>query len=378
MRILHLIYAVSLSGAEKHLRHLLPGLKEKNVTCDLIIISPKKTAAVFADFCSELNELNVKTTLLISGKFSLFKSAKKINRYLNANKINIVHSHLFYGDLIAAVLKTLFNKKVYLISTKHGYQEKVLQQYEPGKTDHPNDLYYFLTKFFLRKINSNLAVSKALANLYYDIGLAKKPYPFIHHGIEIKDFDKEIFRAECRKATKQLIIVGRIELFKGHRFLIEALQIVLAKYPETVLLILGEGNQKDNCIEQVNRLKLQNNVQFLGFKTHPYSYISLSDVIILPSLFEPFGLVYIESFALQTPVVAFDTPAANEIVVNNETGLLVEKGHSGLLAEKIIFLLEHPEISSKITEAAFEKYKSSFTTEVMVQKTADWYFSLGI
>ncbi|MEP6674226.1 MAG: glycosyltransferase family 4 protein [Ferruginibacter sp.] len=378
MKILHLISVGPLSGAEKHLRHLLPGLKKKGITCDLIIVTSQKTAGAFTDFCNELNELDVKTTLLVSGKFSLIQTAKKINRYLRTNKIDIVHSHLFYGDLTAAILKTLFNRNLYLISTKHGYQEQVLQQYEPGKTYQPNNLYYYITKLFLRKINKNLAVSKAIADLYYNIKLTKTRYPFIHHGIDIKDFNKEIFRAECRKAPKQLIIVGRIELFKGHRFLINALSIVLLKYPETVLMILGEGSEKNNCIEQVNRLGLQNNVQFLGFKPHPYSYISLSDVIILPSLFEPFGLVYIESFALKTPVVAFNTPAANEIIVNNETGLLVDKGDSKLLAEKIILLLENPEISRKITEAAFLKYKTSFTTEIMIQKTADWYLSLRI
>ena len=104
---------------------------------------------------------------------------------------------------------------------------------------------------------------------------------------------------------------------------------------------------------------------------------SFSDVIILPSLFEPFGLVYIEAFALKTPVVAFNTPAGNEIMVNNETALLVDKGDSKALAEKIIYLLKNTEERNKITNQAFEKYKNSFTTEIMVKNTAKWYLSLG-
>jgi 1,4-alpha-glucan branching enzyme len=142
--------------------------------------------------------------------------------------------------------------------------------------------------------------------------------------------------------------------------------------------VLGEGSEKNNCIEKVKKLGLQKNVEFLGFKPHPYSYISHSDVIIVPSLFEPFGLVYIEAFALKTPVVAFDTAAGNEIIVNNETGLLVEKGDSKALAEKIIYLLENPRERNKIAERAYGKYITSFTTEVMVKNTADWYKSLGL
>ncbi|MBK7124096.1 MAG: glycosyltransferase [Chitinophagaceae bacterium] len=138
--------------------------------------------------------------------------------------------------------------------------------------------------------------------------------------------------------------------------------------PGTKLLVLGEGSEKDNCMQQVARLGLQNHVAFLGFKTHPYSYISHSDVIILPSLFEPFGLVYIEALALKVPVVAFNTPAANEIIENNETGLLVDKGDHKALAEKIIYLLSNPAERNNIAERAYAKYKSHFTTGVMIQK----------
>ena len=107
----------------------------------------------------------------------------------------------------------------------------------------------------------------------------------------------------------------------------------------------------------------------------PYSYISNSDVIILPSLFEPFGLVYIEALALKIPIVAFDTPAGNEILQNNETALLVKKEDSGALAEQIIYLLRNRGERDGLAQRGYAKYQGSYTTEIMIKNTAEWYFN---
>ncbi|MGB4845497.1 MAG: glycosyltransferase family 4 protein [Ferruginibacter sp.] len=377
MRILHLIYTQGISGAEKYLKHLLPGLRQYGIDCDLMVICPGNAAGKLQYYCEEMNELGVKTTLLTASRPAIVFTAKKINSYLKANNIHIVHSHLLNTDLIAAVLKMLFYPKLFLISTKHGYQEKILQQNEPGKKFRPNDLYYHITRFTLSKIDQNLSVSNGISELFVNLNFTKTKYPFIHHGIAIEEFDREAMRPSCRKGNPQLIIVGRIELFKGHHFLIDALPEVVKAFPATKLLVLGEGSEKNNCIEKITRLGLQEHVEFLGFQPHPYSFIAHSDVIILPSLFEPFGLVYIEAFALKTAVVAFNTAAGNEIMQNNETALLVDKGDSKALAEKIIYLLSNVEERKRITENAYAKYKSSFTTEIMIKNTANWYLSLG-
>ncbi len=378
MKILHLIYTHNVSGAEKYLKHLLPGLKGHGIYCDLIVVCPPSKTEILQTYCNEINALGIKTTLISSSRLSILFTAKKISDYCNAHKICILHAHLLNSDFIAALAKSFFNKKLFLISTKHGYQEKMVQKYEPDNFYQPRDLYYKVAKYTLSKIDANLTVSKGLADLYYNIKLSDSPYPYIHHGISLDTFNKESYYRECRKSNPQLIIVGRIVLLKGHRFLIEAMVKIKAIFPEVKLLVLGEGSEKNNCIQQVQALGLQNNVEFLGFKSHPYSYIAHSDAVILPSLFEPFGLVYIEAFALKTPVVAFDTPAGNEIMQHNQTALLVKKGDSDGLAQSIIELLNNADKKNRIIENAYVKYTNEFTTAVMVKNTADWYKKLPL
>lgn len=378
MKIVHLINTQGISGAEKYLKHLLPGLKAYGIYCDLIVVCPPRAERTLSAYCANMNGLGVRTTLITGTRASIINTAWKINRYLKTNDIRILHSHLLNSDLIAAVLKTLFNRKLFLISTKHGYAENVLQQYEPGKFIKLKDLYYRITRFTLRKINVNVAVSHGLAELYHNLKISDDLFPFIHHGISVADFKPEDHREECRRAEQQLIIVGRIEIFKGHRYLLEALPAVIKNFPAVKLLVLGEGSEKSNCIAQVNKLGIKDHVEFLGFKDHPYSYIANSDVIILPSLFEPFGLVYIEAFALKTPVVAFDSPAGNEIMEDGKTGLLVKRHDNAGLAEKIIYLLQNKDKAKEMSEKAYSAYKERFTTETMISNTAAWYKTLHL
>lgn len=378
MKILHLIYTTGIAGAEKHLKHLLPGLNSYNINCDLIIVCPPKSEASIIEYCNELNLLGVNTSIIISKKRNFIQTSNKIAKYLKEKNIKILHSHLFKSDIIAALVKTLFFPKLVVLSTKHGYQEKVLENYEPEKPIEIKNLYFYITRWFLSKIDENVAVSKGISEFYYKLKISNKIYPVVHHGITVNSFNAEKFTQECRKSHPQLIIVGRLELFKGHRYLLAALPEVIKHFPSLKLLVLGDGSQKENLVKQAENLGIINNVEFLGFKTHPYSYLAHSEIIILPSLFEPFGLVYIEAFALKVPVIAFNVPAANEIIENGKTGLLVEKGNSEAITQKILYLLNNDTERKNIAENAFLKYKQNFTTEKMVERMAVWYKNLNI
>jgi len=373
MKILHIIYTLGISGAEKYLRHLLPGLKNYGIETHLIIICTKETHHLLTQFTAELNNDGVQTSLIDSSKIKFIFAAKEINRYCLKNNIKIIHSHLSNSDLIAVMVKKFYNPKIIIISTKHGYDENVLQVYEPGKTIAPKNFYYLVTKYLQNNIDKNIAVSKGISDLYFDFGLSSYRFPVIHHGIHIPHFDKLDYEATCRRSKVQLIIVGRIEQFKGHHFLMTAMVEIVRMFPECKLLVLGQGSAKKKLQDQIVSLGITNNVEFLGFQPHPYSFISNSDVIILPSLFEPFGLVYIEAFALKVPVVAFDTAAGNEIMQNNVTGVMVPKGDSAMLAQKIIYLLQNIGERNRIAETAYEAYEERFTTQTMIRNTAEWY-----
>lgn len=378
MKILHLIYTRGISGAEKYLLDLLPGLKEYGIECELMLVSPGKFSQQLESYCRSMEALGVKTIRLSAFRTGFISAAWKINRYLRKNDIRYMHSHLFNTDLLVALVKQFFHKRIFIISSKHGYSEKVLKRYTGDKAKISHDLYYFITRYTLGRIDENLSISNGISNLYYNLKLSKTHYPVIPHGINISSNtgmdDKELYR----KGPQQLIIVGRLEEFKGHRYLIDALPEVIKLFPGLQLLILGEGSQKTVLKQQAEDLRVSENVMFLGFKDDPYSFIASSDIIILPSLFEPFGLVYIESFALRVPVIAFDTPAGNEIIVHNETGILVPRGDSNAIARNIIFLLQNEGERTRLSENAYRRYLDFYNTARMIKDTAAYYRKLPL
>ncbi len=374
MKILHLIFSQQVAGAEKYLLDLLPGLKQHGVDCDLICVIPEKDSHKFKWFCQELNDKGVKNSIIVADKFKLLSAAKKINEYIRKHNITYIHAHLFKSDMLAVLVKKLFNKKVHIISTRHGYQESYfnINYLEPGKIT--RNLYYYISLYLLKSIDTKIAISKAISDLYFKLKLTKEPAHYIHHGVAVEAHqtkDVSIYK----KATPQLIIVGRIEKIKGHSYLLEAMPSVVKEFPSVQLLVIGNGTEKETLNAKAKDLGIENNISFLGFQKDPYSYIAGSDIIILPSLYEPFGLVFIEAFALKTPVIAFDVQACNEIIVNNETGVLVPLFNSNAIAEKILLLLHNEAERKRIAANAYQRYIDYFNKERMIAETAQWYKS---
>lgn len=362
-----------MAGAEKYLLDLLPELRKKGIYCSLIYVIPPADQHKFTALVQQLNEAGVQTEVISGTSKSLLGVARKIAAHVKANDIKYIHAHLFKADILAVMVKKLFCRNIKLLSTKHGYQESYLNQHleSLGKID--RNIYYYISKFINANIDAQVTISKAMSELYYNLRLTKTRIPFIHHGIDLTAPVKD---NSFRKSGKQLVVVGRVEMIKGHKYLLDALPAIKEKFPAVKLLVLGNGTERENLQQQVITLGIEEIVEFLGFQPNPAAWVSNSDVIVLPSLFEPFGLVYIEAFALQTPVVAFDVQATNEIIQHNESGLLAPMFDSATLAAHIITLLGDETERKRLAGNAYHRYCTHFTKERMVNETIAWYQSV--
>lgn len=376
LKILHMIVTDGVSGAERHLHHLLTGMSGHGITCELFFISPSSAVKELTHFCKGFEESDVKTTIIVSDRPFSLQTAKQVNRYLRQNDISVLHSHLIRTDMLASLVKQFLFKKLFIISTKHGYQEKVLINYSPDKFKIPHNLHYYATKYTLKKIDKNISISNCISQLFLNFKLTKEYYPVIHHGVDVK-LKKITDISFFRRATPQILILGRLEPYKGHLYVFKAMPLILKEYPNAQLILVGEGTYRDKLTDTARNSGILKNVQFLGFQKDPYSFIINSDVLVVPSLFEPFGLVFIEAMALKIPIIAFDEPAGNEIL-NNHTGRLVPKADSTELAGQILHLLNNPCERKVIAEAAYKDYLQKYTTAEMVKNTAEFYHSLNL
>ncbi|MEP6927673.1 MAG: glycosyltransferase family 4 protein [Ginsengibacter sp.] len=373
MKILHIIYTTGVSGAENHLLDLLPELQKFDIDCELLCICPQKNFKSLQQYCRQMNEKGIKATLLTTrSRMAFLFTAKRIARYLKSNYIHIVHSHLFNGDLIAVLVKKFYFKKLVILSTKHGYEEKYLIQYGQGNKKISYNLYYFIARSVIKKIDHNLAVSRAISEMYAVLKLGKNKMKYIDHGINTELFQQEQAQIE---GDPKILMVGRLSEMKGHTYLIQALPEIIQKFPNLKLIVLGNGPLKVELLKQASGLHVLRHIEFVGF-AKPNKYISQCQLMILPSLFEPFGLVYIESFALKIPVITFDVEAGNQIIEDNETGFLVPYKNSKALAGKIIYLLQSPDERKRIIKNAYNKYLTYYNVGRMAKETTEWYHSI--
>ena len=374
MKILYLIYTNGVSGAEKHLLNLLPGLKLKGIDCHLIIICPPIFYKVLIDFAQEFIEADIQAHVIASNHNISYKTLHAINQYLLKHSIPVLHSHLVRSDIMAALIKEFFNRRLYLISTKHGYQEKVMCDYIKKDFKIPKNLLYYVTKYVLRKTDINLAVSKYIADFFINLEFTKLSFPVVHHGIDIP---YKLFQDKKQNGF-EIIIVGRLEILKGQFYVIEALPQILKQFPNCKLTLVGNGSYEAKLKKLVDKLNLADKVLFLGFQKDPYELIANADIILIPSLAEAFGLVFLEAMAIGTPIIAFDVPAGNEILVNYKTGVLVTVGDVEAIAAKCISLFSNLEERKKLAFNAHEDYLQNYTKQAMVDNTEIFLKSLPL
>jgi len=186
----------------------------------------------------------------------------------------------------------------------------------------------------------------------------------IPNGVDIDRFSrisKEKAQTELNMKgnEKILLFVGRLNLIKGVRYLIEAADIIKQKCENARLLIVGDGEERQNLEELARKLNLSQYISFIGQVPHETvaEYMAASDLFILPSLSEGFPVTILEAMAAGLPIVTTGVRGMPEIVKEGENGFLVEPQNPKQIAEKALLLLEDDELRLKISGNNREKTK---------------------
>lgn len=202
-------------------------------------------------------------------------------------------------------------------------------------------------------------VKKSIGNLTH---LLPNEPQVIYHGIDTQGSKLGNHYA------KRIAVVGRLSYEKGIDMALKIFQKVLTQHPESTLWIMGDGKEKDNLIQLSNELGVQESVKWCGFVQNVEDLLSQCSILLVPSRWEGFGLVLLEAMKLHIPCLAFDHTATNEIIIDQETGFLVPYPDIELMAEKISYLLSHPEIAKKMGDKGNEILEEKFSIEKSIRQ----------
>jgi len=232
---------------------------------------------------------------------------------------------------------------------------------------------------FLRKY---VTVSMNVANYLKAKGFPENKLALIYNGVEVGGYNllpeekQEELKKKLGIPSDSVVIscVANLRPVKGHEFLIDAVSIL--KELNFSVLIIGEGPLRDTLIKYTHEKGLNNKIHFLGQRLDIPELLAITDIFVLPSLFEGMPLSLMEAMASGLPVVSTDVGGVSELVVDGETGFLVPPRNSAALAEKIKTLIDDKALSKAMGVKGQERIKNNFTFEAMVDKTETLYRGL--
>jgi len=288
---------------------------------------------------------NVKQNPLKYGLVPFFLLAEffALIRLLRSQQFDLIHAHwLLPQGLIALLVRLLIKSNLPVLCTSHGGDLFGLQ----GR------LINRIKRWVILKSDAMTVVSRSMREEVKIMDADHEKVHVIPMGTDLKN---RFTPPETRKHGDSLLFVGRLVEKKGLRYLIEALALILKKYPEVSLRIAGEGPERKQLERRCAELGITDHVHFLGAIKHEFlpDLYRNSDVVVFPSVIsgggdrEGFGLVLVEALGCECTTVATDLPAVRDIIIDGETGFVVPRNNVPKLAEKIIDLIDDPELGRK-------------------------------
>lgn len=372
MKILFVQKMNGISGSELYMLQIMPELKRRGYDIQMLIIYPRE-GDKNGKFIEHLAQHGIKTHEIYHHSALSPVLLYKINKLVKKEKFDIVQSNLVHADLWIALTKLLFNRKLKMISVKHGYNPAYQAKYGLDLRHLKKDIYFWIERFASRMANFNVTISKGLykvyvegeitnashiRNIYYGLTMTKPVHESNGHAIPSDPF---------------VLITGRLVTFKGHVYLIRAWKKIREKHPSLKLYIVGDGYKRADLENLVKDYELQDSVIFMGHVPNPHPLMENCLFTIVSSIWEGFGLILLESWMHKKPIVAFDVPAMNEVIDDRQNGLLVKEKDPDDLAEKISWLYENREIAREFGENGYQKLNSYYTLHRMTDEMEQVY-----
>jgi len=300
--------------------------------------------------------------------------------YFRKEKFQIVHTHTpkpeIYGQIAAK-----FAGVPIIIDTLHGFD------LSPDTPRLQRKMFILLQRFSARYSDVIFSVSEDVIKRAIEEKICRPDLlKYLGRDIDTDRFNPQRFPKEFILNKKKQLgigpdkriigIVARLVEEKGYLELFKALQNVIKKFPDTLLLAVGPREpEKNDAIEPkiIKRYNLQENVMFLGERTDVDEIYSLMDIFVLPTHREGVGASILEASSMEKPIIVSNTGGCPEAVDNGKTGILVPVKDVKKLTEAIIYLLNNPKKARKMGKNGRQKILREFNKQLVFDRLKEKY-----
>lgn len=365
MNVLLLTTHFNCGGITSYTLSLARVLKERGINV-YVASSSGEMVVMLNQLGIEHVYVDIKTKSELS--FKILPAALKILNIINVKNIDIIHAQTRVAQVVACFVSRLSRAK--MVTTCHGF-------FKVKKSR-------LLFPCWGERV---FAISDAVReHLVNDFKIKKEQVCLVYNGVDIEKFSAPYSRDEVRQKKEEwginpdaryiVGIIARLSIVKGHKYLLEAAAIILSKMKRVYFLVIGDGEEKYNLINQAKELGIEKNMIFLPTVLDTKEPLKLMDVFVLPSLQEGLGLSAIEAAASGLPVIASNVGGVYSIIKDEKTGFLIEPRNPKILAEKIILLLKNEELRTEFSKNARAFMKEKFSLQDMVDKVIAIYKEL--
>jgi len=354
-------------GIEEHVLSLLQRLPRNQfsfgLACPLELIQA---------MASDLTDLPVTVFPIRATGWTQWREIWQLRCILRQFKPDIVHCHLFRATLVGAPVAWALRVPV-ILETYHGREAWRQGGFIKGR--------FVIDRLVSCCEGHLIAVSDAAARFLIEHKrIPANKITVIPNGRDLQTFQPGRRagnairkRFQIPASAPLLGVIGRLETQKGHQYLLQALPQICAAFPDTRLLLVGEGSLYPALQDQAKELGLHDNVIFAQFQRDIPAFLEAMDIVVLPSLHEGLPLTAIEASAMAKPVVATAVDGTPEVIRDGTTGILVPPAAPEALAHAVLTLLQHPDLAFQYGAAAHAWAHQQFDLQRQVDETARLY-----
>ncbi len=302
-----------------------------------------------------------------------FNATKNGLQIIKKEKIDVIHSNNFSPTLAGSFLSFLTSKPH--ITTIHDVFSLCGKDYwkkwgdQSGVSAINVKLAPFFEKLMLKlKHDYTHTVSEATKDDLIKFG-EKRPIYVIHNAIINESMPNEDTN------LLQFVYVGRLVFYKNLEVIIKAINIVRKTQPKVKLLLIGGGPHKKSLDDLTKKLRLENNIIFKGYLTteEKTKLIVSSNALLFPSLCEGFGLVILEAFSQNRPVLVSNVRPLSDIVSHGYTGFVLDPHDEKVWAAHILKLIKNPQESETMGMNGNALLKTKYSPDIMFEKILKMY-----
>lgn len=366
-RVIHLSKMTGAAGSEGHLLALLPGLRARGVDARLwMLVEPGNPVQ---DYVDRAEALGVPVERVIIRRHFDPELWRRLAVRLRDARPDLVHTHLIHADLYGIPAARWAGVRG-VVSSRHN--DDRFRRWLPVRA---------LSRWLWRQADAGIAISEAIRRfaIAYE-GVSPQKIHTIHYGLDPASVHAP---PDARTRLRQELglpadapLVGsvcRLIEQKGLDNALDGFAQVVAEFPAAHYAIAGDGPLRGALEAQAARLGVADRVHFLGWRADAPAIFAALDVLLAPSRWEGFGLVFLEAMALGVPVISTRVSAIPEVIADGETGWLVPPDDPAAIAGALRAALADPGERCRRGEAGRARLESQFTVDAMVERTLAVY-----